>query len=266
MAAAVILGFPVVGLILCGLWASVIDARQRREAAAAAAEQARQQAAAEARQRARQEQAAANKEKAQQAQEAREQAAAEKRREAEAKRAARRAQQEAERAARLEHQREMTALRERELAAAREIQLLKYEQRMKRGETISCPAQTSEAAQIAPDAAQIAPEGAQETAQDAPQAATLETFASVHAAPQDAPRPFAGQVVAFTGKLSSMTRGAAIQKVIDAGGKAYKTMPAGTTLLVVGNNPGMCKMDKADEWISQVRKITEVQFLAMFAA
>lgn len=264
MAAAIILSIPVIGLILCGVWASAIDARQRREAAAAAAEQARQQAAAEARQRARQAQAAANKEKAQQEQAARELAAQNKRREAEAKRAARRAQQEADRAARLEHQRELTALRERELAAAREIQLLKYEQRMKRPETISAPAQAADASQVAPDAE--APETPIEAAQIAPQAVTLEAFAGEHAAAQAAPRPFAGQVVAFTGKLSSMTRGAAIQKVIDAGGRAYKTMPAGTTLLVVGSNPGMCKMDKADEWISQVRKITEAQFLAMFAA
>ena len=74
---------------------------------------------------------------------------------------------------------------------------------------------------------------------------------------------FAGQVVAFTGKLPGMTRREAIAAVQANGGRAYTTMPAGTTLLVVGDNPGMCKMDKADEWIAQVRKITAKQFFAM---
>ena len=32
---------------------------------------------------------------------------------------------------------------------------------------------------------------------------------------------------------------------------------------MVGDKPGMCKMDKADEWIGQVRKITAAQFFAM---
>lgn len=74
---------------------------------------------------------------------------------------------------------------------------------------------------------------------------------------------FAGQVVAFTGKLPGMTRREAIQAVQDNGGRAYTKMPVGTTLLVVGDKPGMCKMDKADEWIGQVRKITAAQFFAM---
>lgn len=76
---------------------------------------------------------------------------------------------------------------------------------------------------------------------------------------------FAGQTVAFTGKLKSMTRAEAIKAVQDNGGRAFETMPAGTTLLVVGQNPGMNKMDKADEWIGQVRKITEAQFNAMLS-
>lgn len=74
---------------------------------------------------------------------------------------------------------------------------------------------------------------------------------------------FKGHVVSFTGKLPGMTRREAIQAVIDNGGSAYEKMPAGTTLLVVGDKPGMCKMDKADEWIGQVRKITAAQFFAM---
>lgn len=81
------------------------------------------------------------------------------------------------------------------------------------------------------------------------------------------PQPFAGQVVSFTGRLSvsGMTRAQAIEKVQQAGGKAYQAMPASTTILVVGDRPGMGKLDKADEWISHVRKITERQFLDMLA-
>lgn len=74
---------------------------------------------------------------------------------------------------------------------------------------------------------------------------------------------FAGQTVAFTGTLPNMTRAEAIAAVTANGGRAYDTMPAGTTLLVVGDKPGMNKLDKADRWIGQVRKITPAQFDAM---
>ncbi len=80
---------------------------------------------------------------------------------------------------------------------------------------------------------------------------------------QDGTKPFAGQSVAFTGTLTGMTRAEAIAAVQAADGKAFDTMPAGTTLLVVGRKPGMGKLDKADRWIGQVRKITEAQFVAM---
>lgn len=74
---------------------------------------------------------------------------------------------------------------------------------------------------------------------------------------------FAGQTVAFTGTLPNMTRAEAIAAVTANGGRAYDTMTAGTTLLVVGDKPGMNKLDKADRWIGQVRKITPAQFDAM---
>lgn len=77
---------------------------------------------------------------------------------------------------------------------------------------------------------------------------------------------FRGHRVAFTGKLPNMTRQQAIEKVIERGGRAYTGMPAGTTLLVVGDKPGMRKIDQADEWIGQVRKITARQFFDMLAA
>ena len=72
---------------------------------------------------------------------------------------------------------------------------------------------------------------------------------------------FAGQTVAFTGTLPGMTRSEAIKAVQDNGGKAFETMPAATTILVVGDRPGMRKMDKADDW--HVRKITAAEFFVM---
>lgn len=74
---------------------------------------------------------------------------------------------------------------------------------------------------------------------------------------------FTGQVVSFTGTLPGMKRREAIAAVEANGGKAFADMPAGTTLLVVGDRPGMNKLDKADQWIGQVRKITTAQFKAM---
>lgn len=71
---------------------------------------------------------------------------------------------------------------------------------------------------------------------------------------------FVGQVVAFTGTLPSMTRREAIRAVEANGGKAFEDMPASTTLLVVGDKPGMDNLNKADRWIAQVRKITPAQF------
>lgn len=59
---------------------------------------------------------------------------------------------------------------------------------------------------------------------------------------------FSGEIVAFTGALECATREAAIGRVKLAGGKAYPSMPAGVTLLVVGDKPGKGKLDKARRW------------------
>lgn len=101
--------------------------------------------------------------------------------------------------------------------------------------------------------------------QSAPAAAAAVNAPKTFEAAAWAPRckSFTGHKVAFTGTLKSMPRRIAVEYVRAAGGAAYSTMPAGTTLLVVGENPGMDKMDKADLWIGQVRKITERQFLDM---
>lgn len=143
--------------------------------------------------------------------------------EREAARAIREAEQQRKRDAKMEDARQRAEYAERELAAKREARALE------RGEII--------------------PTEAKQVAKPAPK------FRGNNA--------FVGQVVAFTGKLPGMTRAEAIQAVQDNGGRAYTKMPTGTTLLVVGDKPGMCKLDKADEWIGQVRKITPAQFFAM---
>lgn len=89
---------------------------------------------------------------------------------------------------------------------------------------------------------------------------------TVSATPFKGNNMFAGQIVAFTGTLKDMTRAEAIKAVEANGGKAFDTMPTGTTLLVVGDKPGMGKLDKADQWIGQTRKITQEQFRFMLSA
>lgn len=153
-------------------------------------------------------------------------------------RAAREAEQQRKLDARLEAARKRAEYAERELAAKREAKAL-------------------ERAQIIPDAEPDAESDAEPTAPDA------EPTAPDARLKFKGNNAFAGQVVAFTGKLPGMTRREAIQAVQDNGGKAFEKMPVGTTLLVVGDKPGMRKMDKADEWIGQVRKITAAQFFAM---
>lgn len=158
-------------------------------------------------------------------------------------RAAKEAEQERKQAARLEAARQRAEYAERELAAKREAKALDRER------------------------AQIIPDAEPDTEPTEPDIKPTEPDIKP-TVPDIKPKfkgnnAFAGQVVAFTGKLPGMTRREAIQAVQDNGGRAYTKMPVGTTLLVVGDKPGMCKMDKADEWIGQVRKITAAQFFAM---
>ncbi len=137
--------------------------------------------------------------------------------------------------------------------AAREAEAAAKPKR-KRGRPRKAPAP----AQEAPAPVQVTPEPVQ------PEPERPETI--------PAPLPFKGnnafarQTVAFTGTLEGMTRAEAIRAVEANGGRAFDTMPAGTTLLVVGDKPGMGKLDKADKWIGQVRKITQAQFKTMLAA
>lgn len=84
------------------------------------------------------------------------------------------------------------------------------------------------------------------------------------------PAPFAGQTVAFTGKIPGMTHEQAAQAVKQRGGRAFaKGMPAGTTILVCGQQKGdgdSSKLRRADELIGQIRKITAAQFIQILEA
>lgn len=224
----------------------IAQARANRQAEEAEAEKRREKAEKEAAKRALQ-MAAAEKRKHEQA--AREIAAADKRAKAEARKAEAHARKVAQ-------TQELAELAERRLKAEREL----AELHSGRPEIISKAAETLTAEPM---------EDVRETAevpalkpQEAP-GITLDRFMDMVQ-----PKAFKGQVVAFTGKLtiSGMTRAQAIEKVKQAGGQAYNNLYASSTLLVVGTNPGMTKMDKADRWIGSVHKITERQFLDMFTA
>lgn len=74
---------------------------------------------------------------------------------------------------------------------------------------------------------------------------------------------FAGEIVAFTGTIPGMTRREAMQAVEANGGKAYSTMPAAATLLVVGEQPGSEKLELAERRCGQVRRIDAAHFKFM---
>lgn len=74
---------------------------------------------------------------------------------------------------------------------------------------------------------------------------------------------FGGEIVAFTGTIPGMTRREAMQAVEVNGGKAYSTMPAATTLLVVGEKPGSEKLELAERRCGQVRRIDAAHFKFM---
>lgn len=226
--------------------------RQRRaaQAAQAAAERAAAEKKHQAEQTRREKEAKKEHEKA-----ARQEAAARKKQEAERKRQEREQRQAAAHAAKLARAAELAELAERRLQAEKELAQLRQQ----------AAQQPEQRPQIIPATqAQERPAPAEKPAERP--GISLDEFAA-----RIAPQPFKGQTVSFTGKLYNpagehISREKAMALVKSLGGKAYKEMPAGTTLLVVGENPGMQKMDKADEWIGQVRKITPAQFWQMAGA
>lgn len=240
-------GFILLALAFIGIISLIVKAkakvikeeREEQRKAAEAAYNARKKQQEAARKQAETEAAAiAKKEADAKWKAAREEASAKAKAEREAARKAREEASAARMAAKLEAARLLAEYRERALAAARELNELETPRRDPEPEPI-------------PEAS-------------AP--ISLEAFAATAPVPDNAPKPFQGHMVSFTGKLKSMTRGEAAEMVRKAGGKAFtKAMPAGTTLLIVGDTAGCdtAKLEKADEWIGQLKKLTEGQFLAM---
>ena len=135
----------------------------------------------------------------------------------------------------------------------------------KRGRPRKTPAALAEAAPAVQMAKAAAPFEPEEAAAPVP---AIEPAPAKPAALSLAPhgnRVFEGKRVAFTGTLPGMARSKAIEAVKRNGGRAYSDMPLGVNLLVVGDNPGMKKLDIADEKIDRIRKITAAQFFAMLA-
>ena len=243
----ILIALAVFGFVSLIIRARIRSAREKRaelETARQRTEIARARSAAAAAAAAEKKQAAAEKRDAKAARQL----------SAETARAERDAARQARQAERLETARLIAEYQERALAAARELKAL---------ETGSQPAPAA-----APDPAADPDPGRPETisASAGPAAPDPVQLSAPAPARDNRPKPFAGQLVSFTGTLKSMKRQQAIDMVKAAGGKACKEMPAGTTILVVGDTKGRNtgKMDKAAEWIGQVKRITEEQFLEMF--
>lgn len=239
--------FALCCFILAGLVISLHIASRRRtarrqaEAEAAARREARQREEAKRRasqEREREQAAAANA--AARAAVERARVKAEKEAEKQA-RAEARARKQAEK---LEAARLLAEYNERALNAARELRNL---QQQKPAEVAASPA-----AETAPQILQQT-EKQQEQPTQRRQAISLDQFAAAHAAP--ARRGiFAGETIAFTGTIPNITRAEAIKQTRAAGGQAFPAINTRCTLLVVGENPGMCQLDRADKW--NTRKIT----------
>lgn len=237
---AVAVAVPVLLFIIAG---SRYAARRKTEAARIRAEKAAQDAKKAAAMEKRQ-QAAARRSAQEVAAVRRSAEQQRKKAEREAAREAREAVQRERRAEKLEAARMLAEYTEKALQAARALRDLE--------------AGAAQAPEKAPGAVQEAPQAAAvQSEPEAPQAAAKRPESISYNS------PFFGQVVSFTGKLQSMKRADAIKAVNAAGGRAFSDFPAGTTILVVGSNPGEKKQEKFDRWIGQVRKITEMQFLEM---
>ena len=174
------------------------------------------------------------------------------------------ARRERERAAKAAARAEEQARRERERAEKAAAP------RRKRGRPRKAPAAEAEPVKAEPAPAVQPPKAAApaEPEKAAAPAPAIEPAPVKPAALSLAPhgnRAFEGKRVAFTGKLPGMTRAEAIKAVDLNGGRAFQDMPLGINLLVVGDNPGMKKLDIADEKIDRIRKITAAQFFAMLA-
>lgn len=60
--------------------------------------------------------------------------------------------------------------------------------------------------------------------------------------------PFAGETLAFTGKIPGLNREQAIIRTERKGGKGYGTINTRCTVLVIGKAPGKCQLERAQAW------------------
>lgn len=181
--------------------------------------------------------------------------------------AARRAETEAAAAAAAKQAEKARAAAEREAAAEEKHRAAMRRREERHAQKLQHIAEERAARAQAKDAAGMTPDEFAARYAPAEEPAETKRPETVPAAPRShGNNAFSGHVVSFTGRLDGMTRAEAIKAVESNGGRAYEGMPAGTTLLVVGDKPGMGKMDKADRWIGQTRKITQKQFAEMLAA
>lgn len=141
------------------------------------------------------------------------------------KKAEREAEQKRKQAEKLEAARQLAEYRERALQAEKELKAL----------------QSGSPAPVKPQAQESKPALA-----NVPESAPVKPAAGN--APKSFPQTFAGEKIAFTGTMPTMTRKEAIQATKDRGGQAYETINTGCTLLVIGQRPGRQQQDRAESW------------------
>lgn len=127
-------------------------------------------------------------------------------------------------------------------------------QRRVSSQSVKAAWNTSAAARKAREASdKRAAEAIRKMQEDEARAATRETKRKLTAsellpkALTDA-KPFAGEKVVFTGTFPRIEHKELIQIVASLGGIGHEAVHAGTTLLVIGPNPGKCKQDRAKHW------------------
>ena len=147
--------------------------------------------------------------------------------------------------------REQQAEKARKAAEAAAVKAAKEEERrQKAAEKARKAAEAAERRRIAEERRQEreAEKARKAEAQAAKPAKTQRAQAIPGSALPSGAQPFAGEVVAFTGKCPKMTRRHMIEHVNRLGGRGYDEINAHCTLLVVGENPGKGQMDKAARW------------------
>ena len=132
--------------------------------------------------------------------------------------------------------RELAELKERQLKAEKELRALQASKPAKDPAPAAAPDPTAPT-QSAPAPAAPAPAPAPDPAK-----------APAANAPRLFPQTFAGETVAFTGTVPTMTRAEAIRATKERGGSAYERINTHCTLLVVGERAGNQQRERARSW------------------